>query len=64
MNDVAWRSGYRVLTGLSHASLIVATVAWSLSLRMPGPLPAVMIALLLLPLLLTIRGLIADQPWM
>ena len=61
MNDVAWRSGYRVLTGLSHASLIVATVAWSLSLRMPGPLPAVMIALLLLPLLLTIRGLIADQ---
>ncbi|MGI9259715.1 MAG: DUF2069 domain-containing protein [Gammaproteobacteria bacterium] len=61
MNDVTWRPGFRVLAGLSHACLIVATVAWSLSLRMPGPLPAIMIALLLIPLLLTIRGLIADQ---
>ncbi len=61
MNDPASRSGFRILAGLSHACLIVATVAWSLSLRMPGPLPAVMIALLLIPLLLTIRGLLADQ---
>ena len=28
---------------------------------MPGPLPATMIALLLIPLFLTIRGLAADQ---
>ncbi len=61
MTDIDWRPGFRILAGLSHACLIVATVAWSLSLRMPGPLPALMIALLLIPLLLTIRGLIADQ---
>ena len=63
MNDMAWHRRLRVLTGLTHACLIVATVAWSLSLRMPGPLPAIMIGLLLIPLLLTIRGLIADQKY-